>query len=154
MSEAELLQLSFVTNEAMMAVFSMFFAIVSAYLAGLYLFLNRSPMPIKVLAFALLTVAFVFLGQTMAGIESRAEGIIAAWKTIENPVTGIHDLEQLPLPLPLKMVVRDTQIASLSYDGFTAGAIMGWTVALAVYLALAYLTFLYRWPVPRSDASL
>ena len=154
MSEAELLQLSFVTNEAMMAVFSMFFAIVSAYLAGLYLFLNRSPMPIKVLAFALLTVAFVFLGQTMAGIESRAEGIIAAWKTIENPVTGIHDLEQLPFPLPLKMVVRDTQIASLSYDGFTAGAIMGWIVALAVYLALAYLTFLYRWPVPRRDAGL
>ena len=146
MSEAELLQLSFQTNEAMMTVFSMFFAIVSAYLAGLYFFLNRSPQPIKVLAFALLTAAFVFLGQAMAGIESRGEGIIAAWKTIEAPLTGITDLSQLAIPLPLQVMMRDTYMSSLSYDGFTAGAIMGWIVALAVYLALAYLTFFYRWP--------
>ncbi len=146
MSEAELLHLSFVTNEAMMAVFSMFFAIVSAYLAGLYFFLHRSPAPIRVLAFSLLTAAFVFLGQAMAGIESRAKGIIAAWKTIENPVTGIQNLEQLAIPLPLQVVMNDTQIASLSYDGFTTGSIMGWIVAIAVYLALAYLTFFYRWP--------
>ena len=146
MSEAELLHLSFATNEAMMAVFSMFFAIVSAYLAGLYFFLNRSPVPIKVLAFSLLSAAFIFLGQTMAGIERRAQGIIDAWKTIENPVTGIQDLEQLAIPLPLKFAMSDAQMASLSYDGFTTGSIMGWIVAMAVYLALAYLTFLYRWP--------
>lgn len=151
MSEAELLQLSFATNDAMMAVFSMFFAIVSAYLAGLYFFLNRSPGPIKVLAFGLLSAAFLFLGQAMAGIESRAKGIIAAWKTIENPVTGIRDLEQLAIPLPLQFVIDNRQIAALSYDGFTVGSIMGWIVAASVYLALAYLTFFYRWPqqVPR-----
>lgn len=149
MSEAELLHLSFATNDAMMAVFSMFFAIVSAYLAGLYFFLNQSPVPIKVLAFGLLSAAFVFLGQAMAGIESRASGIISAWKTIPDPVTGIRDLEQLAIPLPLQLIVDQSQIASMSYDGFTAGAIMGWIVAVAVYLALAYLTFIYRWPKGR-----
>lgn len=146
MSEAELLQLSFVTNEAMMAVFSMFFAIVSAYLAGLYFFLHQSPAPIRVLAFSLLTAAFIFLGQAMAGIERRAQGIITAWKSIEDPVTGIRDLEQLAIPLPLQVAMRDAQIASLSYDGFTTGSIMGWIVAMGVYLALGYLTFFYRWP--------
>ena len=146
MTEAELLQLSFQTNEAMMAVFSMFFAIVSAYLAGLYFFLNRSPTPIKALAFGLLTAAFIFLGQAMAGIERRAAGIIAAWKKIYSPVTGIRDLEQLAIPLPLQWVIDDANLASISYDGFKAGAVMGWIVAIAVYLTLAYLTFFYRWP--------
>lgn len=145
MSEADLLQLSFATNEAMMAVFSMFFAIVSAYLAGLYFFLSRSPAPIKILAFGVLSAAFVFLGQAMAGIESRATGIIAAWKTIDNPVTGIRDLEQLAIPLPLQLVLDQQRMASLSYDGFTAGSIMGWVVAVLVYLTLAYMTFFYNW---------
>jgi hypothetical protein len=26
------------------------------------------------------------------------------------------------------------------------GALLGWTVAFIVYIALAYLTFFYRWP--------
>lgn len=146
MSEAELLHLSFATNEAMMAVFSTFFAIVSAYLAGLYFFLNRSPLPVKVLAFGVLSAAFVFLGQAMAGIESRATGIIKAWKTIADPVSRIRDLEQLAIPLPLQLVMEQSHMASLAYDGFTAGSIMGWVVAVAVYLTLAYLTFFYRWP--------
>lgn len=149
MTEAEILHLSFATNEAMMAVFSMFFAIVSAYLAGLYFFLNRSPAAIKVLAFGVLSAAFVFLGQAMAGIESRAKGIIAAWKRIPDPVTGIRDLEQLAIPLPLQLVVDQHRMAALSYDGFTAGSIMGWVVAVAVYFTLAYLTFFYTWPRDR-----
>lgn len=149
MSESEILQLSFATNEAMMAVFSMFFAIVSAYLAGLYFFLNRSPATIKMLAFGVLSAAFIFLGQAMAGIESRAKGIINAWKSIPDPVTGIRDLEQLAIPLPLQLVVDQHQMASLSYDGFTAGSVMGWVVAVAVYLTLAYLTFFYTWPRDR-----
>ncbi len=150
MTESELLQLSFQTNDAMMAVFSMFFGIVSAYLAGLYFFLHASPRPIRVLAFGLLTVAFLFLGQTMAGIETRAQGIIAAWRKIENPITGIEELGQLAVPLPLKMIMHEQSLASLSYDGFTAGSITGWIVAFSVYLALAYLTFLYRWPYAKA----
>ncbi|MGH1419365.1 MAG: hypothetical protein ACRBCJ_10960 [Hyphomicrobiaceae bacterium] len=149
MTEAELLQLSFQTNAAMMDVFSMFFGIVSAYLAGLYFFLHASPQPIKILAFGLLTVAFLFLGQTMAGIEMRAQGIISAWGSLENPVTGIEGLSQLVMPLPIKMIMHDQSLATASYDGFTAGSITGWVVALLVYVALAYLTFIYRWPIAK-----
>ncbi len=150
MTEAELLQLSFQTNDAMMAVFSMFFAIVSAYLAGLFFFLHRSPAPMKFLAFGLLTAAFVFLGQTMAGVEVRAEGIIGAWGTIKDPVTKIRDIGQLSIPLPLQTIVDQKQMASFSYDGLTVGSVTGWIVASSVYLALAYMTFLYRWPVAKS----
>lgn len=146
MSEAEMLQLSFLVNEAMMGVFSTFFAIVSAYVAGLYFFLHLSPAPIKLLAFSLLTAAFLFLGQTMAGIEVRGAGVITAWKTLPNPITQISDMSNLSVPLPLQMLMGDIEAASVTYDGFAVGALMGWLVAAGVYLALAYLTFLYKWP--------
>ena len=47
-----------------------------------------------------------------------------------------------PTPLPPGFV---------EYAGFSQqelGVGIGWTVAIAVYLALAYMTFIYRWPEP------
>ena len=54
MSEAELMQALIGSIQVVVSVFSMFFAIVSTYIAGLFFFLNRAPLSLRLLAFFLL----------------------------------------------------------------------------------------------------
>jgi len=58
MTEAEILQLSFSANEAVASLFSIFFSIVSAYIAGLYFFIYQAPTTLTIIAFGLLTIGF------------------------------------------------------------------------------------------------
>jgi hypothetical protein len=119
-------------------VFSMFFAIVSAYIAGLFFFLNRAPLSLRLLAFVLLSIGLVFLGGSALIQQRLQEEVFAAWAKLPSPAIAVEALRNpLPLVPPGGMTVQD------------AGVIVGWVTALGVYLALAYLTFLYRWQ-PRS----
>lgn len=146
MTEADILALSFSANEAVSGLFSIFFGMVSAYIAGLYFFLNRAPLTLKLIAFALLTMGFLFIGQSMAGIESRLFGLVRAWETIGTPTTGIVALNKLSLPLPLRDLFDATGIQLADYDGNRWGMYSGWLLSVLVYVALAYATFVYRWP--------
>ena len=92
MTEAEILQLSFSANEAVASLFSIFFAIVSAYIAGLYFFIYQAPTTLKVIAFGLLTIGFLFIGQAMSGIEVRILGLVEAWDGLSSRTTGIEYL--------------------------------------------------------------
>lgn len=58
------------------------------------------------------------------------DGLFATWEKLAAPLT--------PLPVP-----------ALDPAGVTRqelGVGIGWSVALAVCIVLAYLTFLFRWP--------
>lgn len=92
MTEAEILQLSFSANEAVASLFSIFFAIVSAYIAGLYFFIYQAPTTLKVIAFGLLTIGFLFIGQAMSGIEIRILGLVEVWDGLASRTTGIEYL--------------------------------------------------------------
>jgi hypothetical protein len=120
--------------QVVVGVFSMFFAIVSAYIAGLFFFLNRAPLSLRLLAFFLLSVGLAFLGGSALIQQRLQEGLFAAWAKLPSPTVAVDALRTpLPLGLPGNLSVQD------------AGIIVGWVTALGVYLALGYLTFFYRW---------
>jgi hypothetical protein len=126
--------------QVVVSVFSMFFAIVSAYIAGLFLFLNRAPLCLRLLAFFLLSVGLVFLGGSALIQQKVQEELFAAWAKLPSPAIAVEALRRpVALALPGGMSVQD------------AGVFIGWITALSVYLALAYLTFFYRWQ-PRGAA--
>ena len=146
MTEAEILQLSFSANEAVASLFSIFFAIVSAYIAGLYFFIYQAPTMLKVIAFGLLTIGFLFIGQAMSGIEIRILGLVEAWDGLASRTTGIEYLNNPVFPLPAKDLLSWAGIEIVPYDGNRAGIYSGWSVSLLVYIALFYATFFYRLP--------
>lgn len=142
MSEAEILDGLFTAIGAVLNIFSMFFAIVSGYVVALYLFLARAPFMLRLVAFGLLSVGLVFLGGTAAVVQRMQDGLFVAWTKLGSPLMNVVDLRN-PLPLP------HYAMAGLSQQEL--GVAIGWAVAVAVYLMLFYMTFLYRWPEPRSD---
>lgn len=147
MSEAELLQLRFAAMDTVLSVFSMFFGIVSAYIAGLYFFLHKAPWPLRMTGFALLTAGFIFLGNMTLAIQRVTTGIIVAWSGISDPVTRISSLKELEIPDFVKefVVSIDASLWPSAVDGYLIGILLGWVVTFAVYAALAYMTFVYRW---------
>jgi hypothetical protein len=147
MTEAEILQLSFSANEAVASLFSIFFAIVSAYIAGLYFFIHRAPTMLKVIAFALLTIGFLFIGQSMSGIEVRILGLVEAWEGLQVKTTGLEKLNNPIFPVPAQDFLDWAGIKVMAYDGNRAGIYTGWSVSMLAYVALFYATFVYRWPV-------
>ena len=80
----------------------------------------------------------VALGMLALNIQHVGEGMHNAWMKLPQKSTG---LEMLGPPIVVQ---------SLFLDGRVASAWTGWILDGVVYLALAYLTFIYRWP-PRSQ---
>ena len=146
MTEAEILALSFSANEAVASLFSIFFGMVSAYIAGLFFFLHRAPLMLKVIAFALLTLGFIFIGQAMSGIELRILGLVEAWDGLSQRVTGIERLNNPILPTPLRDALEARGLIVPVYEGNRLGIYIGWALSSVVYLALAFATFFLRWP--------
>lgn len=139
MSESEILQGLFDAIDAIMALFSLFLTMVSGYLAALYFFLYRAPFMLRLMAFGLLSVGLVFLGGTAAVIQTMQDNLFATWTRLPSPPFQI-DLLRNPLPIPVEIT------ALVPFTQQQLGVGIGWFVALAVYLALAYMTFIYRWP--------
>jgi hypothetical protein len=138
-SEAEILQGLFNAIGAVITNFSLFFTMVSGYLAALYLFLNRAPLTLRLLAFGLLSVGLVFLGGSVAVIQTMQNGLFAAWEKMPAPVLNLREIRN-----PLAFALAE----ALPINQQEIGVAIGWIAALSVYLMLAYLTFLYRWPAP------
>ncbi len=134
MTEAEILGSAIQSAQAAAAIFSLFLAMVSAYIAALYFFLCRAPAGLRLIAFILLTISFAVLGTLALNLQYLGEGMHTAWLKLPQKSTG---MELLGPPI----VVR-----SLFLDGREAAAWAAWLMGGVVYLALTYLTFIYRWP--------
>jgi hypothetical protein len=134
MSEAEIVQALLNSIQVVVSLFSMFFAMISAYIAGLYFFLNRAPVSLKLLAFFLLSIGLVFLGVSAAIQQKVQAGLHAALSKLPAPVVGVEALRN-PLPLPMPP----------GWALYEMGVAIGWITALSVYLALGYMTFVHRW---------
>jgi hypothetical protein len=134
MSEAELMQGLLSSIQAVLSLFSMFFAMISAYIAGLYFFLNRAPVALRLLAFTLLSIGLLFLGGAAAVQQRLQDVLVGAWSKLPAPTVSIdHIRNPVDLPLPYAWSLQDMGVA------------IGWATALSVYVALAYMTFIYRW---------
>jgi hypothetical protein len=134
MSESDILQAAIQSAQAATALFSLFFAIVSAYIAGLYFFLNSAPFGLRLIAFVLLTISFLTVAALAFNLQYLGEGMHNAWQALPQHATG---MERLGPPV----IVR-----SLFLDGRTVAMFIGWSLGAIVYISLAYMTFLYCWP--------
>lgn len=134
MSEAELLGGLFSALQTILTIVSLFFAIVSGYIAALFFFLARAGLFLRLLAFALLTIGLSFLGGTAAVVQSMQEGLLVAWGRLANPVIAVDSLRN-PMPITNGLPLSQQEL----------GVVTGWIIGVGVYAALAYLTFLHDW---------
>jgi hypothetical protein len=138
MSKAELMEVRWLSAGFVLSLFSVFFGVVSAYIAGLYFVLSKATLALRLLAFFVLTMGFLFLGGMAISVTDLIEVMVVSWDSID-------------IPMEKGQVVR-AFIARIggSMHLYVAGALLGWAVAFIVYIALAYLTFFYRWPDRRA----
>lgn len=133
-TEAEILEVRNEATALVISIVSVGFGMVSAYLAGLWLFLRRTPALLRLLAFALLSFGMAFLGVVGIGLDGVLKGTDKAWTKLAAPATEI----------PSFGAVRIEALNGLTF--YELGAAMGFTAFAAIYLALAFMTFFYRWP--------
>ncbi|MEI9902204.1 MAG: hypothetical protein WDN31_21355 [Hyphomicrobium sp.] len=134
LSEAEILNGLFSALQTILTIVSLFFGIVSGYIAALFFFLARASLFLRLLAFALLTIGFSFLGGTAAVVQSMQEGLLQAWGKQANPVIDVAGLRN-PMPFESGLPLTQQEL----------GVVTGWIIGIGVYAALAYLTFCYDW---------
>jgi hypothetical protein len=133
-TEGEILQNLFASSTVVASHFSTFLAIVFAYVAGLYFFLNQAPFLLKLLAFALLSIGLAFVGAASVVQQLLQEQLFAAWAKLPDPAVSL-DVLRNPVSHSLPL--------GLSF--YEIGIAIAWVAALGMYLGLAYMTFFYRW---------
>jgi hypothetical protein len=138
MTVAEIMEVRWLGAGFILSLFSVFFGVVSAYIAGLYFFLSKASLALRLLAFFVLTMGFLFLAGMAISVTDIIEVMAVDW-------------DNLKIPPAKGQVVRAfiSQIGG-SLQLYFVGALLGWAVAFIVYIALAYLTFFYRWPVRKA----
>ncbi|MFT3730996.1 MAG: hypothetical protein QM780_06140 [Hyphomicrobium sp.] len=134
MSEAEILSIRNELTGLVISVVSVSFGMISAYIAGLWLFLREAPISLRLLAFFLLSCGLAFMGALTAGLNALLLGTETAWAKLSNPASEIPGFGN----------VRPDWLHGLSlYD---ASALLGGLAFAAIYVSLGYLTFVYKWP--------
>lgn len=134
MSEAEILAMRIGLTGLIISIVSVSFGMISAYIAGLWLFLKHAPVSLRTLAFALLSIGLAFMGFLTWGMHEMMLGTDRAWAQLSASATGIASFGG----------ERPEWLIGLTYYQF--GAVLGASAFVALYLVLAYLTYLYRWP--------
>lgn len=134
MSEAEILAIRNDVTGLVVSVVSVSFGMISAYIAGLWLFLREAPISLRLLAFGLLSCGLAFMGALTAGLNGLLIGTDHAWAKLATRATDIESFGD----------VRPPWLYGLSL--YEASAALGGLAFGAIYLALAYLTFVYKWP--------
>jgi hypothetical protein len=134
MSLSELMQARFDSANTIIAIFSLFFTIVSAYIAALYFFLGKAPLAMRLVAFTLLTISFLFLAAVIASVTEVVEVLISRWVEAAIPVAEGERLRSLLAGW------------GSSYALYYSGVVLATVVGAAVFIVLGYLTFFYSWP--------
>ena len=86
------------SSQAIITIFSQFIAMVSAYIVGLYYFLNRAAFALRLLAFATLSIGLAFLGGAAAIQQSLQSALFTAWLKLSTPIISVEALRN-PLQL-------------------------------------------------------
>ncbi len=133
MTEAEILAMRIGLTGLIISVVSVAFGMISAYIAGLWLFLKRAPFSLRALAFTLLSLGLLFMGFVMWGIHELLLGTDRAWLKLGKTASEFATFGG----------ERPDYLHGLTlYQG---GALLGLFAFVAIYAALGYLTFWYRW---------
>jgi hypothetical protein len=128
MSESEISNQLLALSGLALSGLSVFFTLLSGYIVALYFFLHQAPLVLRLAVFFFLTLAFLYLAAYSRDMALHAQGLHAA-------------LEQLAARQPLSAAGQ----ALLAHD---LNSNLRWANIGglgAIYLALFYLTFFYRW---------
>lgn len=133
MTEADILSVRNELTDIVVSVVSVSFGMVSAYIVGLWLFLKRAPLVLRSLSFIVFSFGLAFMGALTVGIHELLLGTERAWSKLGKTATEIPGFGSEP-------------IEALGLTQYEAAAGLGALAFLAIYVALFFLTFLYRWP--------
>ena len=136
MTEAEILVLRGGLTGLVISVVSVSFGMISAYIAGLWLFLKRAPFALRLIAFLLLSAGLAFMGAITWGLHELLLSTDRAWSKLATTATEIPNFGG----------TRPEYL--LGFTIYEASAALGFLAFAGIYLALVYMTFGYRW---RSD---
>ena len=134
MNEAEILSIRNELTGLVVSVVSVSFGMISTYIAGLWLFLREAPVSLRLLAFALLTCGLAFMGALTWGLNDLLVGTDRAWSKLVSPTSEISGFG------------NERPDWLLGFTLYGACVFLGSLAFGAIYLSLAYLTFVYRWP--------
>ncbi len=134
MSEGEILSIRNELTGLVISVVSVSFGMISAYIVGLWLVLRRAPFGLRVLSFLLLSCGLAFMGVLTGGLNALLIGTERAWSKLGATSVGIASFGG----------ERPDILHGLSL--YEASAALGGAAFAAIYLALFFFTFLYRWP--------
>ncbi|NWG54554.1 MAG: hypothetical protein HXY28_12605 [Hydrogenophilaceae bacterium] len=139
MSEGEVVeQLVEFTNILLLGV-SVFFTVVSAYIAALNYFIGQAAFIARFLAFLFVTVVLLMLGAVMMGGQLSHEGLIARLDELNQQGA----LSAAGRALLANSADRPIFGIGLSLDDSVRLGV--WTVSAVIYASLFYLTFFHRW---------
>jgi hypothetical protein len=131
LTEADVIPLLIEFMHVLLAAISIYFTIVSAYVVGLYAFLARASLLLKIVAFLFFTLIFFFLMQFNYGAGMFQRGL----------VDTLAVMEQVGELSPAGQTALDS-----ARDGLNQKVRMVlWLGSAATYLALFYLTFFHKW---------
>lgn len=132
MTEADVLPLLVEFMHVLLAGITIYFSIVSAYIAGLYVFLARAHIVLKLVAFLFFSLIFFFLMQFNYGAGVFQRGLVET----------LADLQQSGVELSLAgQTALDSARSGLNQKVRT----VMWLGSAATYVALFYLTFIHNW---------
>ena len=134
MSEGEILSIRNELTGLVISVVSVSFGMISAYIVGLWLFLKNAPLILRLLAFLLMSCGLAFMGVLTGGLNALLLGTERAWSKLGTTSVGIPSLGS----------ERPEFLYGLSM--YEASAALGCIAFLAIYIALFFITFFYRWP--------
>lgn len=132
MTEADILSVRNELTDIVVSVVSVSFGMVSAYIVGLWLFLRRAPLILRALSFVVFSFGLAFMGALTIGIHELLLGTERAWVKLDRTATEIPGFGSAP-------------IEPLGLTQYEAAAGLGALAFAAIYVALFFLTFFYRW---------
>jgi hypothetical protein len=133
MTEAEILSIRNELTGIVVSVVSVSFGMISAYIVGLWLFLKDAPLSLRAIAFILLSCGLAFMGGLTMGVNDLLLGTERAWKALGQNSIGVSSFG------------GETPAYLYGFTLYEAAALIGAIAFAAIFLALAYLTFIHRW---------
>lgn len=140
MSEADILQALAGFTDTVLLGLSVFFTVVSAYVAGLNYFVRRSPVLGRACAFVFLSFILALLLMVMAGAQGLHDGLMAALRDL--PPASVSPAGRAAI------ANADAEIMTFSGHIFSVNALVRYGLWIGMgltYAGLFFLTFVFRW---------
>lgn len=137
MTEAEVVEQLVQFTNLLLAGVSVFFTVISAYVAALNYFIGGANFVARFFSFLFVTFVLGMLGSIMVGGQLMHEGLIARLEEIRDE-TGLSAAGRAALAN-----AQGVDIAGMSIDTIVRGGV--WSAFALIILVFAYLTFVHRW---------